>query len=176
MRTSSNINVNYCDIPVTQFVDIILKGDDEAMYYLLHERLRHQLHERYQDYCHNLYGDFDDVVDDFFIYLRESGQTPYQALQRLKKKESLESWLLNTFRNYLNNRSEAETRISFVDKECENIPLLAENFSSDEEAKVHIVSQVIAYALQAFYPRGRFIFLRSLLSLLNEQQAMPDRK
>ena len=31
--------VNYADIPIPQFVDIILKGDDEAMYYLLHERL-----------------------------------------------------------------------------------------------------------------------------------------
>ena len=49
--------VNYADIPIPQFVDIILKGDDEAMYYLLHERLKHLLFERYQDYSHNLYDD-----------------------------------------------------------------------------------------------------------------------
>ena len=67
--------VNYADIPIPQFVDIILKGDDEAMYYLLHERLKHLLFERYQDYSHNLYDDFDDLLDDFFIYIRESGHT-----------------------------------------------------------------------------------------------------
>ena len=150
--------VNYADIPIPQFVDIILKGDDEAMYYLLHERLKHLLFERYQDYSHNLYDDFDDLLDD------------------IKKKEAFESWLLNTFRNYLNNRSEAESHIPLVDKDCEKISLLTESSSADGEIKIHIVSQLIAYALQVFYPRGRFIFLRSLLTILNEQQAVPDKQ
>ena len=168
--------VNYADIPIPQFVDIILKGDDEAMYYLLHERLKYLLYERYQDYSHHLYDDFDALLDDFFIYIRESGHTPYQALQRIKKKRHLESWLLNTFRNYLNNRSEAESHIPLVDKDCEKISLLTESSSADGEIKIHIVSQLIAYALQVFYPRGRFIFLRSLLTILNEQQAVPDKQ
>lgn len=175
-KTVSMEIVNYADIPIPQFVDIILKGDDEAMYYLLHERLKHLLYERYQDYSHNLYDDFDDLLDDFFIYIRESGHTPYQALQRIKKKEAFESWLLNTFRNYLNNRSEAESHIPLVDKDCEKISLLTESSSADGEIKIHIVSQLIAYALQVFYPRGRFIFLRSLLTILNEQQAVPDKQ
>ena len=168
--------VNYADIPIPQFVDIILKGDDEAMYYLLHERLKHLLFERYQDYSHNLYDDFDDLLDDFFIYIRESGHTPYQALQRIKNKEAFGSWVLNTFRNYLSNRSEAESHIPLVDKDCEKISLLTESSSADGEIKIHIVSQLIAYALQVFYPRGRFIFLRSLLTILNEQQAVPDKQ
>ena len=167
--------VNYADIPIPQFVDIILKGDDEAMYYLLHERLKHLLYERFQDYSHNLYDDFDDLLDDFFIYIRESGPTPYQAFQRIKKKEAFESWLLNTFRNYLNNRSELESHIPLVDKECEKLSLSTESSSADGEIKIHIVSQLIAYALQVFYPRGRFIFLRSLLTILNEHQAVPDK-
>ena len=175
-KTVSMEIVNYADIPIPQFVDIILKGDDEAMYYLLHERLKHLLFERYQDYSHNLYDDFDDLLDDFFIYIRESGHTPYQALQRIKKKEAFESWLLNTFRNYLSNRSEAESHIPLVDKDCEKISLLTESSSADGEIKIHIVSQLIAYALQVFYPRGRFIFLRSLLTILNEQQAVPDKQ
>ena len=70
-KTVSMEIVNYADIPIPQFVDIILKGDDEAMYYLLHERLKHLLFERYQDYSHNLYDDFDDLLDDFFIYNRK---------------------------------------------------------------------------------------------------------
>ena len=50
--------------------------------------------------------------------------------------------------------------------------LLTESSSADGEIKIHIVSQLIAYALQVFYPRGRFIFLRSLLTILNEQRAI----
>jgi hypothetical protein len=146
------------------------------MYYLLHERLKHLLYERYQDYSHNLYDDFDDLLDDFFIYIRESEHTPYQALQRIKRKQAFESWLLNTFRNYLNNRSEEESHIPLVDKDCEKMSLLTESLSADGEIKIHIVSQLIAYALQVFYPRGRFIFLRSLLTILNEQQAVPDKE
>ena len=66
--------------------------------------------------------------------------------------------------------------IPLVDKDCENISLLTESSSADGEIKIHIVSQLIAYALQVFYPRGRFIFLRSLLTILNEQQAVPDKQ
>lgn len=117
--------VNYSDIPIPQFVDIILSGDDEAMYYLLHERMNHLFYLRFQDYSHNLYDEFDDVLDDFFIYVRESGHTPYQALQRIKKKDSFESWLLNTFRNYLNNRSELESHIPLVNDGCEKFPFVS---------------------------------------------------
>ena len=175
-KSTTKEAIRYKDIPIAQFVDAILKGDDEAMYYLLHKRMKHQLYERFQDYSHNLYDDFDDVLEDFFFYLRESGPTPYQALQRIKKTEVFESWLLNTFRNYLSNRSETESRINIVDKEFEQIPLLTEDSTSNGEIKIRIVSQLIAYALQVFYPRGRFIFLRSLLTILNEQQAMPDKE
>lgn len=45
-------------------------------------------------------------------------------------KEAFESWLLNTFRNYLNNRSEAESHIPLVDKDCEKISLLTESISN----------------------------------------------
>ena len=176
LLSTTKETISYKDIPIAQFVDIILKGDDEAMYYLLHKRMKHLLYERYQDYSHNLYDDFDDVLEDFFFYVRESSPTPYLALQRIKKTEAFDNWLLNTFRNYLNNRSEKESRINFVDKECEQIPLLTEDSTSNGEIKIRIVSQLIAYALQVFYPRGRFIFLRSLLTILNEQQAMPDKE
>jgi hypothetical protein len=38
------------------------------------------------------------------------------------------------------------------------------------------VSQLIAYAHQVFYPRGRFIFLRSLLTMLNKRRAVPNKE
>ena len=64
----------FVGIPVSDFVDIILQQNDkrdEAMYYLLHQRLEHQLRERYDVYRHSIYDDFDDIVEDYFLYLRE---------------------------------------------------------------------------------------------------------
>ena len=132
------------------------------MYYLLHDRLKFPLHERYEAYRNNFYDDYEDVIDDFFLYLRESGRYPFQSLQRIKKKESFETWLLNTFRNYLNNRVETEGRAISSQRNCEAHSLIAGEGSVGDEEKIRVVSQLIAYAYQVFYPRGRFIFLRSL--------------
>lgn len=57
-----------------------------------------------------------------------------------------------------------------------------ENLSDDssisltEEQKLNIVAHLIAYALQVYYPRGRFILLRMLLTLLNKQKALPNQE
>lgn len=167
----------FAGAPLPDFVDIILRqndNSDEAMYYLLHQRLEHQLRERYDVYQHQLYDDFEDVVEDFFLYLREGrgNRFPYQALRRIKNKEAFEKWLLTTFRNYLNNRATAENRITHVTfSEHESNEF---NESLGDEQKLLVCSQLIAYAHQAFYPRGRFIFLRSLLTMLNKQKALPN--
>ena len=172
----------FAGIPVPVFVDIILQQEDkrdEAMYYLLHQRLEHQLHERYDNYRHNIYDDFDDIVEDFFLYLREGkdgkNRLPYQSLQRIKNKDSFETWLLNTFRNYLNNRAQAEEKISFT-RMSDNVADDTKDATLTDEQKINFSSQLIAYAHQYFYPRGRFIFLRSLLTMLNKQQALPDKE
>ena len=181
----------FAGVPVPDFVEMILKGDDEAMYYLLHDRLKRPLHERYKAYNNHLCDDYEDVIDDFFLYLRESGRYPYQPLQRIKKKESFETWLLNTFRNYLSNRVEAEGNHRSLDS-VQNHDCIATPHSQrenatlrfvgepvtvipDDEEKIRVVSQLIAYAHQVFYPRGRFILLRSLLTMLNKQRAVPNK-
>ena len=172
----------FAGIAIPDFVDIILSDKDkcdEAMYYLLHQRLNRQLRERYDAYRHQLYDTFDDVLEDFFLYLREgktgTSRLPYQSLQRIKKKESFETWILNTFRNYLNARANAEDKITLT--------AYNDNFQEDEhsnmltdEQKLAVASQLIAYAHQVFYPRGRFIFLRSLLTMLNKQKALPTEE
>ena len=172
----------FAGIPVPDFVDLILNHQeqgDEAMYYLLHQRLEHQLRERYEAYRRNVFDGFEDVIEDFFLYLREGSdgrnRVPYQSLRRIKSKDAFEKWLLTTFRNYLNNRSQAEERASFtsfsdsMDDDSEESPLT-------DEQKLSVCSQLIAYAHQVFYPRGRFIFLRSLLTMLNKQKALPDKE
>ena len=170
----------FAGLTIPEFVDIILHDanrNDEAMYYLLHQRLEHQLHERYDVYHQQLYDGYEDVVEDFFLYLREgdNGQNrmPYQSLQRIKNKESFETWLLNTFRNYLSNRAHAgESLFRLSDNAVDET---APSVVTDEQ-KIAIASQLIAYAHQVFYPRGRFIFLRSLLTMLNKQKALPNEE
>ena len=184
----------FAGIAIPDFVDIILNDKDicdEAMYYLLHQRLNRQLRERYDVYRHQLYDTFDDIIEDFFLYLREgetgTSRLPYQPLQRIKKKESFETWLLNTFRNYLNSRAEAEDRISLTSYNDNGFNGLDGFNSSDhtlhdshalltDEQKLAVASQLIAYAHQVFYPRGRFIFLRSLLTMLNKQNSLPTEE
>ena len=162
----------FAGIPTPDFVEMILKGNDEAMFYLLHQRLNHQLRERYNAYQHQLYDDYEDVIEDFYLYLRESGRYPYQALRRIKSKNAFETWLLNTFRNYLSNRAKEENRALFMSFDEHKWHESDESFS--DEQKLLVCSQLIAYALQVFYSRGRFIFLRSLLTMLNKQKALPN--
>ena len=172
----------FAGIAIPDFVDIILQQEnksDEAVYYLLHHRLSHQLRERFDVYHQQLYDSFEDILEDFFLYLREdsSGHSrlPYQSLRHIKNKDAFETWLLNTFRNYLSNRATAEERVLhtlYTDKTLDeqSVALLT------DERKLYIASHLIAYAHQVFYPRGRFIFLRSMLTMLNRRKALPNEE
>ena len=168
-------------IPTPQFVDIILrdaKQSDEAAYYLLHHRVDRQLREIYEPYRLHLWDDFEDIVDDFFLYLREGkddmSRFPYQSLRNIKNQDAFESWLQKTFRNYLSNRKEEEGRMSFTT--YSGLEHYESNDSLPDEQMLQIVSQLIAYVLQVYYPRGRFIFLRSLLTMINRQKALPNKE
>lgn len=170
------------EVDIPDFVDIILESGergDEAIYYLLHQRLERQLRGRFEVYQHQLLDDFEDVVEDFFLYLREGktgwNKTPYLSLRRIQKKESFEAWMLNTFRNYLTMRVEAEKQMACTSLHEENITTTYTSSSPlTDEWKLAVASNLIAYAHQTLYPRDRFIFLRMLLTLLNKQQALPN--
>ena len=166
----------------SQFTDIILHNaqqSDEAVFYLLHHRLDRQLREIYETYHRQLFDSFEDITDDFFLYLREgkdgTNRFPYQSLQNIKNSEALETWLQNTFRNYLSNRTKDEERISYTDVSIEDLTEDS-SISLTEEQKLDIVAHLIAYALQVYYPRGRFILLRMLLTMLNKQKALPNQE
>ena len=167
---------------IPELLDIILAGGeraDEAMYHLLHERMEGKLRGKFEVYQNQLLDEFEDVLEDFLLYLREGkdgrSRTPYQALRRIRKKEAFEAWMLSTFRNYLTVRAAAEGRISCTGRPADNIADI-ETPSSEltDERKLALASHLIAYAHQAFYPRTRFIFLRSLLTMLDKQQALPN--
>lgn len=172
----------FAGIPIPDFIDIILGGDeraDEAMYYLLHQSLNHQLGERFDVYHNQLFDDFDDVIDDFFLYLREgkegNNQQTYQSLKCIEKKKSFETWLLNTFRNYLSMRAAKERRITHAELITEDVTdgEVAPSMLTDEQM-LSEASLLIAYAHQELVPRDCFIFLRTLLTMLNKRKALPN--
>lgn len=170
-------------LEVLEFIDVIIAGGeraDEAMYYLLHERLNRQLQKKFEVYQSRLMDDFEDVVEDFFLYLREGkngrNRTPYQSLQRIQKREAFESWMLSAFRNYLTVRADKEDNRTICLSDNQDIQASENPNLLTDERKLAIVSHLIAFAHQVFYPRSRFIFLRSLLTMLNKQQALPNEE
>ena len=173
----------FAGIPIPDFIDIILNNSDgradEAMYCLLHQRLSRQLRQRFEDYQHQLLDSFDDVIEDFFLYLREGNegenQSPYVVLRSVNKKDSFESWILNTFRNYLSVRATKEGRITHTEPFAESVADV-DTFSSEltDEQKLSIASDLLAYAHQKLSSRDGFIFLRAMLTILNKQKALPN--
>jgi hypothetical protein len=165
---------DFTDLRTADFIDFIVDNGedaDEAMFYLLHNRMKLQMKKLYETYQHNLLDGFDDVIDDFFLYLRDGinckNQKPYQSLRRIKNKDTFTIWILRTFRNYLNIRT-AKEGCSF-DSDVEYSPS-----QLTDEKKLNMVSDLIAYALQMMSPRESFILLRTLLTMLNKKQMLPN--
>lgn len=164
----------FAKVDVPDFVDLILKGGeraDEAMYYLLHQRLKAQLERYYDAVQHELVDDFDDVLDDFFLYLRDGNgsgdEATYPSLRRIRKKDAFLSWMLRTFRNYLGTCTTKEFKVAYLNEQT--------SVMTDEE-KLFFASRLIAYVHQMSQPRDSFIFLRTMLTLLNKRQALPNKE
>ena len=143
---------------------------DETIYRLLHQGLNRRLRRCFEIYQNRLTDGFEDVVDDFFLYLRDgkkgTDNEPFQSLRRIRNKEALGAWMVKTFRNYLSMQAAKNHHII---NEFDDSPSVL-----TDERKLNIASNLIAYAHQALPPRSRFIFLRSLLTMLGKQQALPN--
>ena len=170
----------YKALPMADYVGLILDGGeraDEAMYYLLNQRLYWQLRKRFEVVQSQLFDDFDDVLADFLFYLRDgkdsSGGNPYPSIRSIRNRETFGGWLLNTFRNYLSVRAAKEGRLSYSEHD------FSDNISDDtapsiltDEQKLSFAADLVAYAHQVMAPRESFIFFRTLLTLLNKQAAL----
>ena len=51
-----------------------------VLYYLLHKRLKSPLYAIYKKYAQLLVDQFDDLIGNFFIYLRDGGREKYGIL------------------------------------------------------------------------------------------------
>ncbi len=170
----------YKALPMADYVGLILDGGeraDEAMYYLLHQRLYWQLRKRFEVVQSQLLDDFDDVLVDFLFYLRDEkdsdGGNPYPSLRRIRNRETFGGWLLNTFRNYLSVRAAKEGRLSYSEHDFnDNVSDDTASSILTDEQKLSFAADLIAYVHQVMAPRESFIFFRTLLTLLNKQAAL----
>ena len=152
---------------------------DEAIYDLLHTDLNRQLKKKFDIVEHQLLEGFDDVIDDFFLYLRDgkdaTNNIPYQAVYNIKNPEAFDKWILNTFRNYLSVRGAKEEKFICIEFPVDTISD-SDALSSilTDEQKLSVASNLIAYAHQVLLPRDSFILFRTLLTILDKKQALPN--
>ena len=152
---------------------------DETMYDLLHNHLNQKLKRKFEVFEHQLLDDFDDIVDDFFLYLRDgksgTNRITYLSLYKIKNPEAFEAWTLSTFRNYLSVRAAKEEKMVYAQVSVDKIvdDETASSILKDEQ-RLSIASHLIAYAHQELLPRDCFILFRTLLTLLDKKQALPN--
>ena len=197
---------NFKELSMEGFVTIILDGGeraDEAMYYLLQHILYQPLRRRYERAQHLLLDGFDDILDDFFFHLRDGSaicsgpdkagegtggdagnahpasdnQLSYPSLRRIRNRQAFVQWMLHTFRNYLLMRTAKETPPTLIELD----PDSAHNADASpsiltDELKLSFASDLLAYAHQELPPRDGFILLRSLLTMLDKRQALPNEE
>ncbi len=174
----------FAEIQTVDFLDIILNGDeqaDEAMYHLLHHRLNLSLKKRFETIQHQLLDDFKDIVNDFFLYLRDgnsrTNHVTYPSLHRIRNKETFVQWLLHTFRNYLSMRTAKEGPFVGTGPAPDSLPeeTAASSILTDEN-KLSLAARLIAYAHQELPPRDSFLLLRSLLTMLDKGLTLPHEE
>ncbi|MBQ0073933.1 MAG: hypothetical protein KBT34_07040 [Prevotella sp.] len=169
---------NFNNINSSRLLNIILLGDkqsDEAMYYLLHDRLYKKLEDKFNVQSNKNNEDLADVLDDFFLYLREgkgNSAHPYSVLSTIKNKGAFEAWVVSTFRNFLYNKF-GKKQYTLVHEQG-NV-MAEDNNVMDKEELISKASILIAYSHQSLTPRNQFLFLRALLTLLNKGTALPDK-
>ena len=158
---------------------------DEEMYDLLHNQLKKKLKRKFEIVEYQLLDSFDDVVDDFFLYLRDgtnranmtntTNRIKYESLYRIKNPEAFKAFIVNTFRNYLSVRAAKEVNFAYAERSSDNIAgdETASSILTDEQ-KLAIASNLIAYAHQTLQSRDCFILFRTLLTMLNKKQALPN--
>lgn len=163
---------------------LIAKGDslsDEAMHYLLSIRLRALLKDVYAVYENRCRDEYEDVLSEFFLYLREGAHAdnnvPYEAMLGLQHPDALASWIQSTFRNYLNNRiiSEAKTMELLAEYSEHVEDGNSSDVLADTERKIEAFAYLVAYMLHILQPRERFILLRWLLTMLDKSKALPEK-
>lgn len=172
-------------LAIQDLYQLTIKGDslsDEAMHYVISTRMRACFKGVYAGYESQSSDEFEDVLSNFFLYLREGSHAdnnvPYEALLGLQHPEAFASWMQSTFRNYLNNRVASEAKA--MELLAEYPEDVADGDSNDVqtsmEQKIETFAHLVAYMLHVLQPRERFILLRWLLTILDKNKALPEKE
>ena len=149
----------------------------EATYYLLERRLHRALHRVFELHGFGLNDEFEDTVDEFFLYLYEGdGQgKPFSIVKSILNKEAFFGWTVSTYRNFLLNKAKEEIKRKALQEHVQ-LTTEGERQGLDKETMIRYMASAIAYADQRFVPCNLFIFYRSLLSLLDHGKAIPQEE
>lgn len=171
--------IDYDRCPPSAFYDFILQQGErsaEALYYLLTKRLSRVLNQQYQLYGAGILDEFDDTIDDFFLYLHDGMgpivTKPFALLAAVREKKAFFSWLISTYRYFLLNKLRTDLILPLTKRSVvmEGRPDEGET----DEAFTILLATAIAHADQVLPARNRFIFYRMLLFLLDESSAIPQ--
>lgn len=156
----------YDALSASAYYDEVVSGNTEATYYLLKKRLERALSKVYDLHGFGLSDDFDDTIDEFFLYL-------YDRNLSIQDKRTFFSWTVATYRHFLINSAKKEMRKKALMEQVRLSPK-GEECGLSNETMVLFLASAIAYADQRFTPRNRFVFYRMLLSFLDHSKAIPQ--
>lgn len=171
----------YNDFSASDYFDAVSLPQEapvEAVYYLLQKRLNRALRRTFERHGFGLSDDFDDTINDFFLYLYEGnndGSAPFSVVKGVQNKQAFFGWTIATYRNFLLNKAKTEIKRKALQEEA---VMMTDNDGKglDDETMICYLATAIAYADQHFPPCNLFIFYRSMLSLLDHSRAIPQEE
>jgi len=158
-----------------EYYDAILKHDAESAliaYYLIDKQMRRRLQTLFTNTGCGNYFEFQDTIEDFFLYLYDGSNwiynKPFSLLESIDNKDSLFKWIAVTYRNFLLKKLDEEIKVKTA---CEHVD--CDEPECHDEKKIRNLSTAIAYADQKYLSRSRFVMYRLLLTFLNKNLAIP---
>lgn len=171
----------YNNFSASDYFDAVVLPNEapvEAVYYLLQRRLHRALYHVFELHGFGLSDDFNDTIDDFFLYLYDGNNDsdrPFDIVSGIQNKQAFFGWTVSTYRNFLLNKAKEEIKRKTLQEES--------LFYADDERKglseeimMDYMAAAIAYADQCFKPCNLFIFYRIVLSLLDHSRAIPQEE
>lgn len=172
---------SFKDIETPDLLAIILretKKGDEALYYLLTQRLKGALKSVYEKKRDLIDDSYEDTINEFYLYLHDRGRQDdnggpyYQPLRKIKNKQAFSYWMTSTYRIFLHNKLQQMIMTPLFDNLHEEQPY---DSVKNWERKIWDMSVLITYAYQNMRPLTKFIFFRSMLSVMNRRLCVQNK-
>jgi len=170
-------NEKYDTLPAWAYYDEVAAGSSEAVYYLLKRRLSKALRAVYELHGFGMCDDYEDTIDDYYLYLYEGNQIfdqqPFEMICAVQNKRAFFGWMVSTYRHFLLNKAKEEAKRRAL-LECIRSRSGEESGGLSNETMILILATAIAFADQQFTQRNRLILYRMLLSFLDHRKAIPQ--